>query len=340
MTAAITKPSNNTPARRVNYDQKPGSVATLKTMLEGVEQTMANVLPRHLTAERMVKLVLVAANRTPKLLQCRGMTIIESVMRASELGLDCSGTLGEAYLVPYKDTCQLIPGYRGLAKLARQSGEVKRIEAEVVYEADHFKYRKGAEFVLEFEPSLVADRGEVIGAYALVEFKDGGIQADFLTASDIERVRQMSMGRNAGPWKDHWDEMAKKTVFRRLAKWLPLSSEKFDQAVVLGDAEYRLADNTPGLPSQTPTGTADDLNAILDDQPDADSPTDNTDPPAALDWQAIVAAHAKRNECAHDDSSDQLVGYVSDVLRKDIADLTDAEQAELAQKVAKGELDI
>src|SRR5690606_27429219 len=115
--------------------------------------------------------------------------------------------------------CQLVIGYRGLAKLARQSGEIKRIEAEVVYEKDKFVYRKGSTFELDYYPCLEADRGAAVGAYALVQFKDGGIQAEFMPVSEIEKIRARSKaawdrnGNPVGPWKDDWAEMARKTVF-------------------------------------------------------------------------------------------------------------------------------
>lgn len=227
-----------------------GSASNLAKMLESRKASLAAVLPRHLTPERLVKLMLTAVNRQPEILQCTQASVMESVMRSAELGLDCSGTLGEAYIVPFnnkvtidgKDYWQkqaiLIPGYRGLAKLARQSGEISRIEAEVVYANDKFTFRKGLNAVLDFEPFLGDERGNPIGAYALTQFKDGGVQMEFMTVSDIEKVRQTSKagsdkrtGAPIGVWKKHWSEMARKTVFRRLSKWLPLSSEKFADAI-------------------------------------------------------------------------------------------------------------
>lgn len=224
----------------VAYEPKKAisSPKTAKALLGRFQGQIAQILPRHMTPERMLKLVLVAVNRTPKLLKCTQESVIESVMRSAELGLDCSGTLGEAYLVPYGNTCQFIPGYKGLVKLARQSGELSRIEAEVVHEHDDFDYQKGSDFKLVFRPNFRGDRGEPIGAYALIEFKDGGMQSDFMTVAEIEAVRQKSPGRNSGPWKDHWDEMARKTVWRRLSKWAPLSYDLLNRAIEYSDEEF------------------------------------------------------------------------------------------------------
>jgi len=201
-----------------------GSAGALKGLLDSQSKGIAMALPRHVTPERLIKTMLVAANRTPDLLQCTQASILETINRAAELGLDLSGTLGEAYPVPFnnrikwKDAngreqemwakqCQLIIGYRGYAKLARQTGEIKRIEADVVCANDTFTFRKGSDARCDFTPNLTGDRCEPIGAYAYVQFKDGGEQFDFMPCSDIEKIRKRSkagsdkQGNAIGAWK-------------------------------------------------------------------------------------------------------------------------------------------
>lgn len=258
------------------------SAGTLRGLLELQKAQIAEVLPKHLTAERMAKLVLIAANRQPKILQCSQESVLRAVMGAAELGLDISGTLGEAYLVPYGNECQLIIGYKGLAKLARQSGELRRIEAEVVYEHDHFDFEKGTTLRLSFKPNL-GDRGKPIGAYALVEFADGGIQTEWMPASEIDKVRRASKASGAGPWKDWTDEMWRKTAFRRLAKWLPLSSEKFARAVELSDAEVDLSAHRSATLSNESRGLNERLGlSVPSAEPDAEIETDQ-------EWEAARA---------------------------------------------------
>lgn len=249
----------------------------LKSLLISQKDSLAQALPRHVTPERIIKTMLVAANRVPDLLQCTQASILETINRAAELGLDLSGTLGEAYPVPFNNKvgdrwvkqCQLVIGYRGLAKLARQSGEIKRIEAEVVYEKDKFVYRKGSTFELDYYPCLESDRGAAVGAYALVQFKDGGIQAEFMPVSEIEKIRARSKaawdrnGNPVGPWKDDWAEMARKTVFRRLAKWLPLSAEKWQEAIEHDNQQFDVEQFIASTPTPAPSLTAE----LMDPEP-------------------------------------------------------------------------
>lgn len=204
---------------------------SLRMLLEKARPSMAAVVPRHVTPERLVKLALVAASKNPVLLQCDQTSILQSVMTAAQLGLDCGGTIGSAYLVPYKNNrtgrfeAQLIVGYRGLVDLARRSGEIESIEAHVVYTDDEFEIAYGLEPVLRHVPNLKGDRGEAILVYAIGRLKGGARQVEVMTKADVERIRSRSRAGTSGPWVTDWDEMARKTVVRRLCKYLPLSTE-------------------------------------------------------------------------------------------------------------------
>lgn len=186
---------------------------------------------------------------------------MQSVIDAATVGLDISASRGEAALVPFYNNkerryeCMFMPMYKGLARLARNSGEIKRIEAEIVCTNDLFVYTKGTTIFVDWAPAL-DDRGEAIGAYALVEFTNGGVQATYLSKADIMKVKAFSKMSGKGPWVQWEYEMWKKTVFRNLSKWLSLNSERFHRAVEMSDHEYDLA-----APPQT--SEASDLNDRL-----------------------------------------------------------------------------
>jgi recombination protein RecT len=175
------------------------------------------------------------------------MSIAKAVIEASELGLEPSGVLGHAYLVPYwnaktrRNEAQLQVGYRGFIELAGRSGRLHSIFAEVVYDCDLFEYERGLHPVLRHKPTLNRPGdASPIAVYAVATFNDGGGTAQVLDLHDVERRRLSSQteraraeGRLKTPtvWEEHWEEMAKKSAVRALAKYLPLSPELTRAAV-------------------------------------------------------------------------------------------------------------
>lgn len=228
-------------------------IGAIKLQLEKGKALIAQVAPKHLTADRMVRLAMLAVSKQPKLAECSGMSILKSMMVASELGLEPGGAMGHGYLVPYRvnqakrgeparwvNECQFIAGYRGLAKLARNSGEIEIVEAHPVYPGDKFVVRRGTVSELVHEPDYLSgeDRGDkAVCYYALARYKSGAVQFEVMTRSQIERIMHATQSKGEyGPWVDHFDEMARKTCIRRLAKSLPLESEKFARALEMSDA--------------------------------------------------------------------------------------------------------
>ena len=218
-------------------------IGAIKLQLEKGKALIAQVAPKHLTADRMVRLAMLAVSKQPKLAECSGISILKSMMVASELGLEPGGALGHGYLVPYKTNqakrgekpiwvteCQFIAGYRGLAKLARNSGEIEIIEAHPVYPGDKFVVRRGTVTEFVHEPDYLGGGERTEGAtcyYALARYKSGAVQFEVMTRAQIETIMRATQSKGEyGPWLDHFDEQARKTCIRRLAKSLPLESEK------------------------------------------------------------------------------------------------------------------
>ena len=223
MTATTTTPQTQLATATAKTPTKQDQI---RTLLERAAPSMAAVLPKHLTIERLTKIALSACARNAGLLACSQLSLVKAVMQGAELGLEAGGLLGEAYLMPFKGEVVLIPGYRGLCKLARQSGMITSIEAHVVHERDTFTLCLGLDTKLEHVPLMTgADPGNMIAVYCVVRFKEGGHQFDVMTKSDVERIRERSPSKADGPWVTDFDEMAKKTVVRRCCKYLPLSPE-------------------------------------------------------------------------------------------------------------------
>lgn len=192
-----------------------------------MKKQFALALPKHLTPDRFVRVVLTTINKTPKLATCTKESLLASLMDCSALGLEPDGR--KAHLIPYGDKCTLIVDYKGLVDLARRSGEIADIHADIVCANDEFEYAFGSDSKLVHKPSL-EDRGAVIAAYSFVRLKDGSSSFEVMNVQEIDAIRKRSKAAQAGPWVTDWNEMAKKTVFRRHSKWLPLSAE-FQEAI-------------------------------------------------------------------------------------------------------------
>lgn len=199
---------------------------------------IASVLPKHMTPDRVVKVALTTFNRTPALADCSMPSIFMAIMQAAELGLEPGGALGHAYLVPYKNQCQFILGYRGMIELARRSGEIESIEAHIVHENDEFEIEYGLNEKLVHRPCLSGDAGPLIFVYAIARLKGGGRQFEMMTKAQVDAVRNRSKAGHNGPWVTDYEEMARKTVVRRLFKYLPVSCEKIAQAMEAEQGDY------------------------------------------------------------------------------------------------------
>lgn len=232
------------PLKKEQPEKEPQALAPIDMVRRELHlrrRQLEAVLPKHLTPDRLCRLAILACEKTPKLLRCDRTSLYGAILTAAQLGLEPDGILGQAYLVPYGDKVQFIPGYRGLIALARQSGEVQSIFAGAVHEGDHFAYRFGINEELDHIPSLAPDRGDkpITHFYALARFINGGRHFDVMTRSEVERIRNNSAGFKSGgdsPWKSHFEEMGKKTAIRRIAKYLPMNVQR---AAALADAYDR-----------------------------------------------------------------------------------------------------
>lgn len=211
---------------------------TVQEALNKMKGQFAMVLPKHLTPERLCRVALNACHATPKLLQCERKTLFSALMRAAQLGLEPDGVLGQAYLIPFKRNfkvgnewqsvmeVQFIVGYKGLIDLARRSGDVSNIIAKEVYANDEFTIDWSQEIPFVHKPKMDGERGEVKYFWALARFKDGGFHWDYMSVAEIEAIRDKGNGAKNAVWTDHFIEMGKKTMIRRIAKYLPMSVQK------------------------------------------------------------------------------------------------------------------
>lgn len=232
-----------------------------------MQAQLAAALPRAISAERLVRLVLTEVRKNEKLLECSYRSLLGATMEAAQLGLDI-GTRGHSWMIPYGKEATLVIGYRGMIDLAYRSERVRSVAAHVVYDGDTFTFRFGTSPEIDHVPVAACDRendGKPTHAYAVIETTYGGTLMDVMPIEDIERIRERSRSKSKGPWVTDYDEMCKKTVLRRLFKLAPCSTE-LQRAVTLDD--------------QAEVGISQGLGADLDEPvdaeivPDGDEPTD------------------------------------------------------------------
>ena len=202
--------------------QKP---ATLRQQLASdyFKQQVALALPKHMTPDRFIRVGLTALMKTPKLLDCTPESVLQCMLACSTLGLEPDGR--RAHLIPYGTTCTLIVDYKGIVELAKRSGDVANVFAQIVCENDSFSWETGE---VKHQIDFRRERGEMYAAYAIITFKDNTKQCDVMTKGEIDAIRKRSRASGSGPWVTDYNEMAKKTVFRRASKWITLSPEVAD----------------------------------------------------------------------------------------------------------------
>ena len=195
---------------------------TLRQQLAGdyFKQQVALALPKHMTADRFVRVGLTAILKTPKLADCTPESVIQCMLNCSALGLEPDGR--RAHLIPYGNVCTLIVDYKGIVELAKRSGDVANVFAQVVCENDSFQWENGE---VKHQIDFKRERGAMYAAYATITFKDSTKQTDVMTKAEVDAIRRRSKASGSGPWVTDYNEMAKKTVFRRASKWITLSPE-------------------------------------------------------------------------------------------------------------------
>jgi recombination protein RecT len=253
----------------------------LPAMLEAFQGEIARALPSHLHADRMARIALTSFRQTPKLAECEPASVFACVVQAAQLGLE-PGLLGQCYLLPFKNNrqnrmeCQLQVGYQGLVDLVRRSGTINSLEVHAVYSNDKFRATWGLNPVLEHEPNWDGERGTFRLAYAIATFKDGGRHIEIMSKSEIDKIRDRSQNVQSAkkyskttPWDTDYEEMAKKTVIRRITKMLPKSVE-LAYAVNLSDRADR------GITQALNVDDAiDGVYTVVDDEPEAiEAPAD------------------------------------------------------------------
>jgi len=199
----------------------------MRGTLVKMQPEFASALPPQIPVEKFIRTTLTAVQMNPELLSADRRSLLGACMKAAQDGLLLDGREAAPVIFNTKDgkKVQYMPMVGGILKKIRNSGELASISANVVYDKDFFEYELGDDERIVHKPFLGADRGQQLAVYAVAKTKDGAIYREVMSVADVEKVRAASRAGKFGPWADWWDEMAKKTVIRRMAKRLPSSAD-------------------------------------------------------------------------------------------------------------------
>jgi len=235
-----------------------GKPVTLNDYIKKMQGEIAKALPSVITPERFTRMTLTAVNSNPELAKCDKLSFLAAMMSAAQLGLEPNTPLGQAYILPFKNNkkgiteVQFQIGYKGLIDLAYRSGEVELVQAQCVYENDTFECEYGIEPKLRHIPAD-KNRGELIKVYAMFRTKSGGYGFEVMSVEDIKQHAQKyskAYGSQYSPWKTSFEEMAKKTVLKRVLKYAPLKSDFVRGITQDGTIKNELSDDMYSVPSE------------------------------------------------------------------------------------------
>jgi recombination protein RecT len=245
--------------------QVASKVEGIKKMFQAPEVVLAvkEALPNvGIDSDYLARVFITQISETPKLLECTPVSLTRALIRSAELGIQPGSALGQCYLIPYGREAKLMIGYRGMLEIVRRSGEVRSCKADVVYEKDVFEYymdETGEKITHKKSLLSAKDRGKMVGAYFTVWFLNGGVSITYMTFEEIAEIRKKhSKGGNI--WKDHPEEMAKKTVIRRAFKMLPASIVP-PQAAQQVEDEYKTEASGPVIETEFTEEPTDALEA-------------------------------------------------------------------------------
>jgi recombination protein RecT len=280
----------------------PAGQAQPKSMeqaLRDMEPQFQLAMPRGAEAAQLVRDALTVVRQTPKLAECDPASFIGSLMTCAQLGLRPGvGALGHAYILPFYSTknrrmeAQFILGYQGMIELANRSGKLQSISARAVHANDLFEVEYGLHDKLVHRPVLDGERGPIRGYYAVFKLTNGGHNFIYATKAEMEAHRdkfataKRKDGTIFGPWVDHFDGMALKTVIRELFKYMPRSTQI--ENAIIADETLRI-DANPTADLAQVSEHVDVLDGSLVDEAPAGVDSDGVLPEPALDeggWPA------------------------------------------------------
>lgn len=195
----------------------------IKATVYSVQANFEQAMPETMAWKREADWACQMIAESDKLQKCDEASIRKSVYSVALTGLSLNPALKLAYLVPMGGKCTLFVSYKGLAKIVMDMGGVRNIVAELIYEGDKFAFQKGTNPRIEHEPRFQSNK--ILYAYAVAFFNDGTYQFEVMSYDELMKIKARSQSAKSGfsPWSTDESEMCRKTVIRRIVKYLPMT---------------------------------------------------------------------------------------------------------------------
>lgn len=241
-------------AQRTGNASPEKKETTIFDLIESRKDQFAQAAGNNMDVNKFLRIATFSIRTNPTLMKCSAPSLMSALMQSAQLGLE-PGVLGHCYLVPFWSKklssfeATFIISYKGMIELARRSGNIQSIAARVVYENDEFQFEYGLEEKLIHKPCVNGERGQMKLVYMIAHFTGGGHYIEVMSKAEIDTVMMSSKSfdtktkQPTGPWKDHYEEMAKKTVIRRAWKYLPISVDDARVVEQEGTVKHDIADD-------------------------------------------------------------------------------------------------
>ena len=249
-------------------------LVAMQGTIEKMADKFREALPPTMDEFKFISVAKLTLNKNPRLVEADRNSFLQTLMSAAKDGLYLDGR--EAAAVQYGQQINYLPMVEGVIKLMHNSGLIKTISAEVVYENDCFEYELGSNPHVKHIPLLVGDRGNRICVYCYVQTSNDGEYIEIMNMDDVNKCKQQAKGASSphSPWVKWFDQMAKKTVIHRIAKRLP-KNDAINSVVRI--EEDSMVNVTPN--AKQSTEPKDSLSRLKEsigmEQEDADQAADN-----------------------------------------------------------------
>lgn len=244
------------------------TLVRLSTTLGKFREKLAQALPKNRNVDQEISSVIATVASSVVLQRCTPESIALAAFDAATLGLPVN-KLGLAWLVPFGQEAKLQIGYRGYIQLVIESGFVLDVNAECVYEHDRFKYVLGSNPNIEHEPPIKGNRGNFIAVYAIARLVNGISKHVVMSKEQVDHIRSKSRSSGNGPWVSDYDEMAKKTVIKRLCKMLPYNLPGLQKIELASELESTYQDSVSNRMNKNTTidlGSSDETIELIHEQ--------------------------------------------------------------------------